>query len=151
MREKRRLILTERQTTLARIAQREAMMSLAATLDEEAKSASLAERSKAMATEYGHRSVTGVAADLRELSALASGLASLANDAAAARDDARQQAAWQVENLAETEARLKRLEGRSAEARRALREAAEARRQPVPTGMARKMHGRDFKHSRTRK
>ncbi len=143
MREKRRLRLSERQTLLARIARREAMTSLAETLDEEAKSAALAERSRAMAHEYGQRSVTGIAADLHQLSALASGLARLAKDAENARHDARQQADWQVEALAETENRLKRLEERTVAARQAARQAQEHRAgapasQPA-SGMARKL------------
>ncbi len=143
MREKRRLRLTERQTLLARIARRDAMMSLAGTLDEEAKSAALAERSREMAREYGQRPVTGIAADLHQLSALSAGLARLAKDAEDARHDARQQAEWQVEALAETENRLKRLEERTIAARRAAQIVAESRSAPLegqPTGrMARKL------------
>ncbi|WP_299295478.1 hypothetical protein [uncultured Erythrobacter sp.] len=159
MRERRALRLTERQTILARIARRDAMTALADTLDEEAKSASLAERSRAMAREYGQRAVTGVAADLRELSALASGLASLAKDADNAREDARQQADWQVETLAETESRLKRLEERGAEARRAVMRSEELRKTPIPEGMAkgmakgmaRKLHRPEQTSSRTKR
>jgi len=139
MREKRRLKLTERQTMLARVARREAMMSLAGTLDEEAKSASLAERSRELAREYGHRTVTGIAADLSQLSVLASGLAGLAKDADGARNDARQQADWQVEELARTDNRLKRLEVRTKEASRAVRQAKADRSPPPADGMARKL------------
>ncbi|MEM8723977.1 MAG: hypothetical protein AAGE86_00500 [Pseudomonadota bacterium] len=151
MRERRKLRLTERQTMLARIARRDAITALADTLDEEAKSASLAERSRIMAREYGTRAVTGIAADLRELGALASGLASLAKDADNARDDARQQAEWQAGTLAETESRLKRLEERSVEARRAVTRAEEARSQPLPEGMARKLHRAEQTSSRTKR
>ena len=139
MREKRRLKLTERQTMLARVARREAMMSLAGTLDEEAKSASLAQRSRALARDYGGRTVTGIAADLSQLSALASGLAGLAKDAESARHDARHQANWQVEELAKTDSRLKRLEERTKVAQRALRQADENRTEPAAEGMARKL------------
>ncbi len=135
---------------LARIARREAMMSLAGTLEQEERSASLAKRSRAMARDYGRRPATGIAADLRELSALASGLAGLAKDADAAREDARRQADWEVENLAETESRLKRLERRSAEARRALHNAMENRDQPPTVGMARKLHSQEHKRTRTK-
>lgn len=119
------------------------MTSLASTLDEEAKSASLAERSREMAREYGQRAVTGIAADLHQLSALASGLASLAADADDARYDARQQAEWQVATLAETENRLKRLEERATEVRRAVRQAHDDREQAhaqgAQSGMARNL------------
>ncbi len=139
MREKRRLKLTERQTMLARVARREAMMSLAGTLDEEAKSAALAQRSRELARDYSSRTVTGIAADLGQLSALASGLAGLAKDADGARDDARQQVDWQVEELARTDTRLKRLEERAKAAQRALRMVGEARAAPASEGMARKL------------
>ena len=149
MRDKRRLRLTERQTLLARVARREAMMALAGTLDDEAKSAALAGRSREMAREYGQRPVVGIAADLHQLSALSAGLARLAKDAEDARHDARQQAEWQVDVLARSETRLKRLEERKVAARRAVQSAAEKRavsgQQPSTGGMARKL----LNHTRT--
>ncbi|MEM7665632.1 MAG: hypothetical protein AAF250_07215 [Pseudomonadota bacterium] len=144
MRERRRLKLVKRQAMLAQIAQREAMTSLASTLDELAKSASLADRTRSMARDYSARQTSAGAADLRELQNLAAGLANLAVDAEQTQSDARRQADWQTETLAGAENRLKQLKEHAAEALKAVRRAEAVRTEPVPearTGrMARKLH-----------
>ncbi len=143
----------QRQATLAKIARQETMISLAGTLDEESKSAALAKRSRDLASDYGQRPVTGLAADLYQLSTIARGLAILAKDAESARKDARAQADWQIGELARTEDRLKRLEQRAKQAQQALKQASSARDEPVESRMARKLlnsvQDTDSKHSRT--
>lgn len=139
MREKRRLKLMKRQATLAKIARREAMMSLAGTLDEESKSAALAKRSRELASDYGQRPVIGLAADLYQLSTIAGGLAILAKEAESARKDAREQADWQIGELARSEERLKRLEQRAKQAQQALKQANSDRNAPIASRVARKL------------
>lgn len=139
MRERRRLRLAERQLMLARIARREAMGALAGALDEEAKSATLAERSAALAREYGGRSAVVRGADLRDLIAMAGELTQLAENARGTRDDARQQAEWQAEALAGAETRLDRLEARAGDARRAIRDKIAARNDGGQQRLARKL------------
>ncbi|QUL36912.1 hypothetical protein [Erythrobacter sp. JK5] len=148
MRERRRLRLAERQLMLARVARREAMASLAGTIEEEARSADLARRSKAMARDYSGRKVVGEAGDLRELSAMAAAIARLAEQAENKRDDARLQAAWQADALAGVENRVRRLEDRALEARRASIQAAEARSRPTDGGLARKLQGHERHQTR---
>lgn len=159
MRERRRLKLIKRQAVLAQIAQREAMTSLASTLDELAKSASLADRTRSLARDYSARQTSAEAVELRQLQSLAAGLADLAVDAEQAQSDARRQADWQTETLADAENRLKKLKEHADEALQAVRRAEAARTQPLPearTGrMARKLHNdaqsQEHANSRTRR
>ncbi|MEM6475075.1 MAG: hypothetical protein AAF687_02800 [Pseudomonadota bacterium] len=141
MRERRQLRLAKMQMTLARIARREAMGALADALEEERKSDDLAQRSTDMAQGYGARRDARSGAQLRALRLMAGGLAEMARDAQRARDDARQQADWQVEALATAENKLQRMEELAGEARRKLARAEAAREASRSGGgaMARKL------------
>ncbi|MEM9500580.1 MAG: hypothetical protein AAF941_01920 [Pseudomonadota bacterium] len=147
MRERRRLRLAKRQVMLARVARREAMTSLAGTLDELEKSTSLVDRSRTLASDYSARQREAGAADLRELQRLACGLAGLAVNAEQARLDARQQADWQSETLAVAENKYRKLQDYADDALEAVRRADAARAEPIaPTRtdrLARKLQTED--------
>lgn len=145
MREQRQLRLAKMQMTLAQIAQREAMGALAGALDEERKSGDLARRSTQMAQGYGARRDISSGSELRALRLMAGGLTEMAKDAKQARDDAHQQADWQVEALAKAETRLQRMEELASEARRKLARAQAARESSLSGSgaMARKLQNRE--------
>lgn len=141
-REMRRLALARRQLTLARIDRREALGGLAASLAEEARSRALAQRSRAMATDYTARRGGGAGEELAGRLRFAGSLARLAGDAEASGFEAAREAGAQAHALAATERRLERLETREAEARRAREAARETRAAESAGGMARKLQSR---------
>lgn len=150
MRERRRLALASRQLMLAQIARRAAMGALADAVEEEARSAAVSERSRALLSAYGARSAGSDAAALRNHSAFLHALQGIAGQAEKARQDASDQARWQLQTLAAAETRADRLEERRELAQRALRAVLDRREQPLPKGMARKLQssGRDAEPSR---
>jgi hypothetical protein len=127
MRERQRVRLAERQILLARVARREAMSALAGTIAEEARSAALAQRSRALIDSYAARAETVQSDDLRERITMAGALARLAADAERARAEAERRAGNEADTLADSENRLKRLEEHAHKARRTLAGIEQAR------------------------
>lgn len=107
-REKRRLRLAQRQHLLAQVSQRTAMRSLADALAEEARSATLAQRSRDLAAAYATRKGISDGAALAQTAQFAAALGTLANTAEKARADAGLQAAWQIEALGAAQTRAQR-------------------------------------------
>ncbi|MEO0872373.1 MAG: hypothetical protein AAFY19_10550 [Pseudomonadota bacterium] len=126
-REQRRLRLARRQALLADVSQRAAMRSLADALVEEARSDTLAQRSRDLVTAYGGRSQAQDGAGLAEAGRFSAALGSLAHDAEQARADASEQAQWQAQALGEAQTRAQRQAERLDDARAALRDAREKR------------------------
>ena len=113
-RDERRLKVVQRQLTLARVGQREAMVSLADALAREQRSAQLADRSEALAADYARRAAgaeDGARAEtLTQLGRFTGALGKLSREASEARADAGQQAQWQMEALGKAQTRARRLE-----------------------------------------
>ena len=86
-REKRRVRLAKRQAMLADAGQRAAMRGLADALAQEHRSAALAQRSRALLQANQGRSLAGQGEALSHAVAFTGALASLANDAEAAKAD----------------------------------------------------------------
>lgn len=139
MREKRRLSLAKLQLTLARIAEREAMGSLAGALSEEERSAQLAERSRELARDFGAKTGRLSAQELKSKAGFACGLGELADQSAAARRDATDQVEWQMQTLATTRQRIEALETRVRFARQEIAAVVERREQASAGAMARKL------------
>ncbi|ODT00015.1 MAG: hypothetical protein ABS49_06765 [Erythrobacter sp. SCN 62-14] len=137
--DKRRLALVRLQAMIAGMARREAMRALAEALDEERRRSALAQRSAgllaAASAQAGTTSGAALAARLR----FGSGVARLAQDAAAARSDALRQAVWQADQLAVAEARERRLGELERAARSALDAARERSAAMLAGAMARKL------------
>jgi len=126
-REQRRLRLARRQALLADVSERAAMRSLADALHEEARSDTLAQRSRDLVTAYGGRSQAQDGAGLAETGRFSAALGTLAHDAEQARADASQQAQWQAQALGEAQTRARRQAERLDDAHTALRAAREKR------------------------
>ena len=126
-REKRRVRLAKRQALLAEVSQRAAMRGLADALAEEARSASLAERSRALVAGYGGRAASSDGDAVQHAVAFTGALAAIAKDADAARADAMQQSAWQAQELGQAQTRARRQSERLNEALAAYKEARDAR------------------------
>ena len=125
--EKRRVRVARRQALLADVSQRAAMRGLADALAEETRSASLAERSRALTQTYGGLSQALDGAGLEHNARFAGALATLASDAEAARADAVQQSDWQAQALGEAQARSRRQSERLEDAVAAYKGARERR------------------------
>ncbi|MEM9311600.1 MAG: hypothetical protein AAGA34_09140 [Pseudomonadota bacterium] len=135
-REARRLSLARRQTLLAEVSHRAAMLSLANALAEEARSQTLAERSRDLVRAYGGRSQANDGEALSQTGRFAAALGSLAHDAEQARADASQQATWHVEALGQAQTKARRQSERLEEARAAYQDAKERRLEEPHTGRA---------------
>lgn len=135
----RRIKLTQRQLTLAKIARREAMAALADTVKEETRSAALAQRSRNLMAEYAARQVTPTGGSLRESAAFSRGLQEISEQAGQARDDASEQAAWQVQTLAAAETRQARFEEKLSHAKQIDAVMRANRELAYSSGMARKL------------
>lgn len=138
--ETRRLALLQRQGLIAGLGRHTAMRALAEALDDEARTAALAQRSKALLQAAslaadGPQAAAALATRVR----FAAGLGQIASDAAAAMGDAARQTEWQSQALAAAEARAKRLAEMERAAVRALDRAQERRREPAPSKLARKL------------
>ncbi|MEM7701665.1 MAG: hypothetical protein AAF251_06975 [Pseudomonadota bacterium] len=114
--ERRRVRVARRQALLADVSQRAAMRGLADALAEENRSASLAERSRALTLTYGGRSHASDGARLEHSARFAGALAVIAQNAEAACADAKQQSEWQAEALNQAQTRARRYAERLAEA-----------------------------------
>lgn len=147
MRERRRLALASRQLMLAQIARRTAMSALADAVEEEARSAAVSERSRALLRAYGARGAMGDAGgdagSLRNHSAFLHSLQGITRQAEQARQDASDQASWQLQTLAAAETRAGRLEERRELARRELQAVLDRREEPLSKGMAHKLQNTD--------
>lgn len=137
-REARRLKLARRQALLAEVSQRAAMLSLANALAEEARSETLASRSRDLVKIYEGKVAAQDAGSLAHKGQFAVAIGRLAHDAEQARADASQQALWQVEALGQAQTRARRqsehLEQAQAvyvDARERLREEPQALRSPA--------------------
>lgn len=126
-REKRRLRLAKRQALLAEVSQRAAMRGLADALAEEARSAGLAKRSRALVADYSGRATSSDGDALRHTVAFTGALAAIAKDADAAKADAAQQSAWQAQELGFAQTRARRQSERLHDALAAYNEARDAR------------------------
>lgn len=126
-REARRLAIVERQTLLARIERRNALAGLSSAIAEESTSEALAARSRKMAGEYSRRIDAREAGKLADRARFIAALSGLASEAERARADAKRQAEWRAQAFAASEQRMKRLEERGLEMRRAIMDAREAR------------------------
>lgn len=151
MREKRRVKLAERQIMLTRIARRETMAALAQSIDRENQSAALGQRSRMLLEGYAMREDLADGQALREVAALAGGLARLADNADSQRVIAQQQVERQADALAGTDARLKRLEEHFRTARRALTKIEDARAGYGGDQVAQKLLDTGQTRTRTRK
>jgi len=119
--------VAQRQALLADVSQRAAMRGLADALAEETRSASLAQRSRALTQSYGGRSQAQDGAGLEHAARFAGALARLANEAEAARADAVQQSDWQAQSLGQAQTRARRQAERLADAVTAYKNAKERR------------------------
>ncbi|WP_158094234.1 hypothetical protein [Erythrobacter donghaensis] len=139
MREARRLALLRHQRLIAEVARKQALRTLAEARDAEARHHALAARSRALvdAAAPGAGATTGAALAAR--AGFTAGLARIADNARDAARDAQRQSAWQIENLAQAEARARRLTEREAEARAALAAAKERREAARDVPLARKL------------
>lgn len=150
-REERRVKLARRQVMLAEVSQRAAMRSLADALSEEARSDTLARRSRELAAHYGGRAQGTDGAALAQNGRFAAALGSLAKNAQDALADASQQASWQVEALGKAQTRARRHSERLDTAMAAYRAAQDKRdTEPLlsasgqsPRRLARNMQGAD--------
>ncbi|QFT76709.1 hypothetical protein [Erythrobacter sp. THAF29] len=139
MRERRRLALVKRQKVLANVARREAMGALAGAIGVEARSAALAEKSKALSRQYRADPGQSEGDEVRALAKFAGALADIAKEADCARVDAGRQAEMRQQALAAAETRIKRLDAREKAARAELEKAIERRAQAANAEMARKL------------
>lgn len=135
-REERRVRLARRQALLAEVSQRAAMRSMADALAQEHRSAALAEHTKTLITAYGGRSNATDGASLAHNARFAASLASLAQNAEAARNDAAQQAVWQARALEQAQTRARRQSERLESAVTAFRAAQERRAHDPSIGAA---------------
>ncbi len=139
MRERRKLALAKHQLLIAKIARREALSALAKSLDEEHKSAQLADKSRSLARGYRVDMREGDAQMLAVRAHFASSLTDLAKDADRARGDAEEQAQFHREALSQTEAREDRLKDFANAAERDLDRRLEARDRTVEGKLARRL------------
>lgn len=142
--QQRRLRFAKRQLALAQISRREAMAALADAVSEEARSTMLAERSADLLQDYSGRSssddgstITGH--HLRDNAAFVRRLADIADQASKATKDARDQAAWQAQSLAQAETKATRLQEKVSAAQKAIEDAQLIRSQTEMSGLARKL------------
>lgn len=149
MREQRRARLAERQILLARIDRRDAMGALAGAIDEETKSAALAERSRLLIAGYGNMQSPADGQSLRDIKAMTAGLAQLEGEADKARDMAVDLIGEHSSRLAMTETRLKLLEQHARNARRAVSVNKQTKELSEYERVARKLLGRDQARSGT--
>jgi len=140
MRERRRVALASRQVLLARVARREALAALADAAGEEARTARLTARSRALATEYRRTGDMHDGGALRERTNFAGALEKLARNAEQAGEAAGVQVERQAKALNRAETREKRLAERLEGERRVLREIEDRREAPVPQQLARGLH-----------
>jgi hypothetical protein len=119
-REQRRERLVRWQAQLAEVERRSAMRDLADALGEAARSAALAERSRALADGAAMSEGATLAAALTQRAAFAGALTKLAGDADASRADAQAQVAWQAGVLGRAQDRAQRLSERAEAAARAI-------------------------------
>lgn len=129
----------ERQLMLARIARRDAMGSLAQSLAEEQRSASLADRSRMLAKGYATREGLDTGDALTQHKRFAGELAGLARQADQACSDASRQTEWQVDVLAKAEQRIERLGERAKLARLEHRHTQERLEREEQAAMAHKL------------
>lgn len=143
MREARRLALICRQGLIAEVARKQALRGLAEALDTEARSHTLATRSRMLVASSAAQPGSTTGAALMGRATFTASLAHLAATAGAAAEDAARQTIWQTETLALAETRAKRLAEREAEARSALDlvKARKAEAQDAAT-LARKLQSR---------
>ncbi len=147
MADKRQLKRAERQLILARIARRDAMASLAQSLAEEQRSASLADRSRTLAKGYAARANLETGEALARHKFFAAQLTGLARQADQARGDASRQAEWQVDALAKAEQRIDRLDERAKLARLEHRNTQDRLEQHDQAAMARTLQKRGSNRS----
>ncbi|MEL7198188.1 MAG: hypothetical protein AAGL10_07715 [Pseudomonadota bacterium] len=147
MNDRRDLKRTERQLLLARIARRDAMSELAASLAEEQRSASLAKRSRELAKEYAERSDLDTGEALARQGRFAAELTGLARQADRTRGDASRQAEWQINTLAKAEQRIARLDERAKLARLQHKHTQERLEQEEKAAMARSLQKTSSKRS----
>ncbi len=129
---------------MAQISRREAMAALADAVSEEVRSSMLAEKSRDLLHDYGGRASGHSASkttghSLRDNAAFVRRLADIADQAGKANKDARDQAAWQVQSLAQAETKAARLQEKVSAARKAIEDAQLSRLQAETAGMARKL------------
>lgn len=143
MREARRLALLQRQALIAGVARKQALRGLAEALDTEARSHTLATRSRMLVASSAAQPGVTTGAALIGRATFTASLSHLAASAGAAAEDAARQTVWQTETLALAETRAKRLAEREAEARSALDlvKARKAEAQDAAT-LARKLQSR---------
>ena len=141
--ERRRFDLARRQLTFAEIARREAMAALADAVNEEERTASLAERSRELLRDYEARADTEYGGSLRDHNRFTQRLQSIAEQADQARNDANDQAQWQVQSLAVAETRARRFDERMQSASREIEAIKEKRAQAQEAALARKLHRPD--------
>jgi len=141
-REARRLLLLRRQSLIAEVARKQALRGLAEALAAEARSHTLATRSRALvaASAPGAGPTTGAALQAR--AGFTAGLAQLAAHAGDAAVDAARQRAWQAESLTRAETRARRLTERVDNARAALTAAQAQREAARNLPLARKLQSR---------
>ncbi len=139
MREARRLALIARQRLIADVARKQALRGLAETLEAEARSHALAERSRRLVAASAPRAGETSGAALQGRAAFTAGLAQIAAHAEGGAQDARRQSAWATEALALAETRARRLAELETEARAALDAAKERREQGHGLPLARKL------------
>lgn len=142
MREARRAKLMQLQLRLAGIARREALAELSRAAEYEARTAALAGRSRAMADDYRQPPAIAGGGALSDRGAFVAALEEVAGDAERANRKAMDAARREMQALAASENREKRLGERLGEARRILRETAERREQGDEPVMARGLQGK---------
>lgn len=140
MLEARRLALIRRQALIAKVARRQALVSLAEALDAETRSAALAERSRQLVAASTPKLGTMAADVFAARAVFTASLVQLAGNAADAATDAARQSAWQADTLAQAETRAKRLAEREGEARAALAAVRLRRAEAEAPLLARKLH-----------
>lgn len=124
---------------LARIARREAMAALAEAIAEEERTTALAQRCRALLSEYRSLPPAEDAEALRERTAFTASLQGVAKEADQAQLDASDQAVWQAGTLVAAETRAARIEERREAAKRTLEAALERREQSHGQGVAHKL------------
>ncbi|TRD11061.1 hypothetical protein FGU71_03805 [Erythrobacter insulae] len=139
MRERRKLLLIQRQKMLADIARQEAMRTLSDALMEEQKSARLAGRSRDLAAEYHSRDGQGDGAAMQQIMRFSGALTALARDADRSVALAARQAAQRQHDLAKADNRARRLGTRAQEAKRHLDAAKERSQLSSSAELARKL------------
>lgn len=142
MREARRLALLRRQSLIAEVARKQALRGLAESLEAEARSHGLAERSQALVAASAPQAGAHTATGLRERAAFTAGLAQLAAQADDAARDAARQRIWAADALTRADSRARRLAEMTADAHAALAAARERREAARALPLARKLHSR---------